>query len=208
MSPSGTATVIRPGHDDERWGPPVPGVELRLRADDGSLAAWDGVSQGEVEARGPWVTSGYYRPEDDANAARFTADGWFRTGDVARMSTRGVLEIVDRTKDLIKSGGEWISSLELERAIVEHPDVSEVAVIAIPDAEWGERPAAIVVAAGAGSLKADELKAFLRDRVASWWVPDVVEVVAELPRTGVGKYDKRRLRARYAERLSTVSGGG
>jgi fatty-acyl-CoA synthase len=208
MSPSGTATVLRPGHDDERWGPAVPGVELRLRADDGALAAWDGVSQGEVEARGPWVTSGYWRPEDDANTARFTDDGWFRTGDVARIDPRGALEIVDRTKDLIKSGGEWISSLELERAILDHPDVSEAAVIAIADPEWGERPAAIVVAAAGISPDAGELRTFLRQRVASWWVPDVVEVVAELPRTGVGKYDKRRLRALYAERLRPGGGGG
>ena len=207
MSPSGTATVVRPGHDDQRWGPAVPGVELRLRADDGSLAAWDGVSQGEVEARGPWVASSYYRPEDDANEARFTDDGWFRTGDVARISSRGVLEIVDRIKDLIKSGGEWISSLELERAILEHPDVAEAAVIAIADPEWGERPAAIIVLASGAFLKTEELQAFLRERVASWWIPDVVEIAAELPRTGVGKYDKRRLRALYVERLSALSGG-
>ncbi len=200
MSPSGTATVMRPGHDDERWGPPVPGVELRLRAQDGSLAAWDGVSQGEIECRGPWVASGYYRPEDDANATRFTDDGWFRSGDVARMSARGALEIVDRTKDLIKSGGEWISSLELERAIVEHPDVSEVAVIAIAHPEWGERPAAIIVPSHAAQIDGDAIKAFLRGRVASWWIPEVVELVDELPRTGVGKHDKRRLRALYAER--------
>jgi fatty-acyl-CoA synthase len=206
MSPSGTATVLRPGHDDERWGPAVPGVELRLRAEDGSLAAWDGVSQGEVEARGPWVTSGYYRPEDDANATRFTDDGWFRTGDVARISPHGVLEIVDRIKDLIKSGGEWISSLELERAILEHPDVAEAAVIAIAHPEWGERPAAIIVAAGDVSLQTDEMKSFLHDRVASWWIPDVIEVVTELPRTGVGKYDKRQLRSLYADRLTAVSG--
>jgi fatty-acyl-CoA synthase len=206
MSPSGTATVVRPGHNDERWGPPVPGVELRLRADDGLLAAWDSVSQGEVEARGPWVTSGYYRPEDDANHTRFTDDGWFRTGDVARIDTRGALTIVDRTKDLIKSGGEWISSLELERAILEHPDVLEAAVIAIAHPEWGERPAAIIVAAGDASPNADEMKAFLRDRVASWWIPDVVEVVDELPRTGVGKHDKRRLRALYGAQLGPLRG--
>ncbi len=200
MSPSGTATVVRPGHDDERWGPAVAGVELRLRAEDGTLAPWDGVSRGEIEARGPWVTSGYLSPEDDSNETRFTADGWFRTGDVGCIGSRGALEIVDRTKDLIKSGGEWISSLELERAVLDHPDIVEAAVIAIPDPEWGERPAAVIVARGSPPLDAESLAAFLRGRVASWWIPDVVEVVSDLPRTGVGKYDKRRLRERYAAR--------
>ena len=130
------------------------------------------------------MASGYYRPEDDANATRFTDDGWFRSGDVARMSAGGALEIVDRTKDLIKSGGEWISSLELERAIVEHPGVSEVAVIAIAHPEWGERPAAIIVPSHAAAIEGDAIKAFLRGRVASWWIPEVVELVDELPRTG------------------------
>ncbi len=198
-SPSGTAAVLRPGHDDPRWGPPVPGVELRLRGDDGALAPWDGVTQGEIEARGPWVTSAYLAPEDDSNTSRFTPDGWFRTGDVGRIGPDGALEIVDRTKDLIKSGGEWISSLELERALLDHPDVAEAAVIAVPHAEWGERPAAIIVARGDSAPDAEALAGFLRGRVASWWVPDIVEVVDELPRTGVGKYDKRRLRARFAE---------
>jgi acyl-CoA synthetase (AMP-forming)/AMP-acid ligase II len=206
MSPSGTAAVIRPGENDERWGPAVAGVELRLRDKDGSLAPWDGASQGEVEARGPWVASAYYEPEDDANATRFTDDGWFRTGDVARIDPGGALEIVDRTKDLIKSGGEWISSLELERAILEHPDVAEAAVIAVPHDEWGERPAAIIVTNT--GIDPEALRRFLRDRVASWWLPEVVEVVDELPRTGVGKYDKRALRLRYAERLRPAGGDG
>jgi fatty-acyl-CoA synthase len=200
MSPSGSAAVLRPGHEDERWGPAVAGVELRLRGEDGSVAPWDGVTQGEIEARGPWVTAGYYRPEDDANTSRFSEDGWFRTGDVARIGAGGELEIVDRTKDLIKSGGEWISSLELERAILEHPDVAEAAVIAVPHPEWGERPAAIIVPDPHASLDPEDLERFLRERVASWWVPDVIEIVDELPRTGVGKYDKRALRDRYAER--------
>ena len=146
------------------------------------------------------MTSGYLSPEDDSNETRFTADGWFRTGDVGCIGSRGALEIVDRTKDLIKSGGEWISSLELERAVLDHPDIVEAAVIAIPDPEWGERPAAVIVARGSPPLDAESLAAFLRGRVASWWIPDVVEVVSDLPRTGVGKYDKRRLRERYAAR--------
>ena len=208
MSPSGTASVVRPGHDDARWGPAVPGVELRLRADDGSLAPWDGSSRGEIEARGPWVSAAYLAPEDDSNTTRFTEDGWFRTGDVGRISPAGALEIVDRTKDLIKSGGEWISSLELEGALLEHPDVAEAAVIAVPHPEWGERPAAILVARGDAVPDAPSLAAFLRGRVASWWIPETVAVVAELPRTGVGKYDKRRLREQFAgglpERTTTA----
>jgi fatty-acyl-CoA synthase len=145
------------------------------------------------------VTAGYLEPEDDSNQTRFTPDGWFRTGDVGRIGPGGALEIVDRTKDLIKSGGEWISSLELERAILNHPGVAEAAVIAIPHPEWGERPAAIVVASGDAAPDAEAIAAFLRGRVASWWIPEVVEIVSELPRTGVGKYDKRRLRARFAD---------
>jgi fatty-acyl-CoA synthase len=198
LSPSGTATVVRPGTDDGRWGPPVPGIELRLRDAEGGLAPWDGVAVGEVEARGPWVTSGYLRPEDGANAERFTPDGWFRTGDLARMSERGVLEIVDRVKDLVKSGGEWIPSAELERAILEHPRVAEASVIAVADEQWGERPLAVVVTTDGAGLSADELREHLDGRVASWWIPGRVDAVAELPRTGVGKYDKRRLREQYA----------
>jgi fatty-acyl-CoA synthase len=200
MSPSGTATVLRPGHDDHRWGPPVPGVELRLRAPDGSLAPWDGAATGELEARGPWVAAAYLEPDDDANATRFTADGWFRTGDVARIAPDGAVEIVDREKDLVKSGGEWISSAELERAIVEHPQVREVVVIGVPDEEWGERPAALVVPERGAAPAPAELRAWLGGRVARWWIPSVWETVEELPKTGVGKYDKRALRARYAER--------
>jgi fatty-acyl-CoA synthase len=199
MSPSGTASIVRPGHDDSRWGAPIAGVEVRLRADDGTLADWDGVSRGEVEVRGPWVTCAYLRPEDDANVSSFTDDGWFRTGDVACVSEDGTLEIVDRVKDLIKSGGEWIPSLALERAILEHPDVAEAAVVGIPHPEWGERPVAAVVLRAGGDLDLAALRVFLRGRVASWWGPDGLQVVAELPRTGVGKYDKRALRTALAQ---------
>ncbi len=198
MSPSGTAAVVRPGHDDSRWGPPVPGVEVRLRADDGSLGPWDGHSSGEVEVRGPWIAAAYLRPDDDANTTAFTDDGWFRTGDIACIDADGQLTIVDRAKDLIKSGGEWIPSLALEHAILEHPDVEEVAVVAVADAQWGERPVAIARLRAGATLELDGLRDFLTGRIASWWGPDRLEVVAELPRTGVGKYDKRALRESYA----------
>jgi fatty-acyl-CoA synthase len=199
MSPSGTAGIVRPGHEDSRWGPPIAGVEVRLRTDDGSLAEWDGVSQGEVEARGPWVARAYLRPDDDANVSRFTDDGWFRTGDIARAGGDGTLEIVDRAKDLIKSGGEWIPSLVLEQAILEHPDVEEVAVVAVEDPEWGERPAAVARLSAGSELELAQLRAFLEGRIASWWGPDRLTIVAELPRTGVGKYDKRVLRQRLRD---------
>jgi fatty-acyl-CoA synthase len=180
---------------------PVPGVELRLVADEGSVLPWDGQSTGELEARGPWIARAYLDPDDDSNATRFH-DCWLRTGDVARIAPDGTVTIVDRTKDLVKSGGEWISSLDLERALVAHAEVAEAAVIAFPHPRWGERPAAFVVPASGSEPSPEELKAFLQGAVASWWVPDVIEIVAELPRTGVGKHDKRRLRAEHASRLA------
>jgi fatty-acyl-CoA synthase len=204
MSPSGSAAVVRPDGADSRWGPAVPGVELRLRDSEGLLAAWDGTSRGELEARGPWVAAAYLRPDDDSNSRRFTDDGWFRTGDIARIDERGNVEILDRAKDLIKSGGEWISSLELERALLAHPDISEAAVIAVPHSEWGERPAALLVTRAGANPSPEALAGFLRERVASWWIPDLFEVVDELPRTSVGKYDKRALRDHHGERLARL----
>ncbi len=181
MSPSGTATRISPGTQlsglTSDQGVPVPGVELRLVGPDGSV------------------------PDDDSNESRFP-DGWLRTGDVARITPNGTVQVVDREKDLVKSGGEWISSLDLERALLDHPAVSEAAVIAVPHERWGERPAALVVAAAGAELDPAEVAAFLRERVASWWVPDVIELVPELPKTGVGKYDKRRLRTEHTARLA------
>jgi fatty-acyl-CoA synthase len=181
----------------------VPGVELRLIGADGSALPWDGESVGELEARGPWVARAYLHPDDDANDSRFH-DGWLRTGDVARIRPDGVLELVDREKDLVKSGGEWISSLDLERALVSHPLVAEAAVIAVPHERWGERPAALVVPVAGASPDPEELRAFLAGSVAGWWLPEVIELVADLPKTAVGKYDKLRLREDHAARLATV----
>jgi fatty-acyl-CoA synthase len=202
MSPSGTASWVRAGESPAATqGVPVPGVELRLVGPAGDVLPWDGESVGELQARGPWIASAYLDPDDDSNETRFD-DGWLRTGDVARIAPDGAVEIVDRAKDLVKSGGEWISSLDLERALLEHPGVREAAVIAVPHERWGERPAALVVAAGGDEPEPAQLADFLRGRVASWWVPDVIELVPDLPKTGVGKYDKRRLRAEHAERLA------
>jgi fatty-acyl-CoA synthase len=194
MSPCGTSTRA-PAVG--KVGPPSPGVELRLIGEDGARLPWDGEAVGELEARGPWVIRAYLDPDDDANETCFD-DGWLRTGDLARIEPDGTVEIVDRAKDLIKSGGEWISSLDLERALAAHPDVAEVAVVAVGDERWGERPAAVVVAAAGRTPDPDELREFLRPRVARWWVPERVEIADELPKTGVGKYDKRALRARLA----------
>jgi fatty-acyl-CoA synthase len=209
MSPSGTGAEID-AHgppDQPRWGRAQPMVELRLTAGDGGHVPWDDHSIGELEARGPWVASAYLNPDDDANTSRFAPDGWFRTGDIAAVAPDGRVRIVDRARDLIKSGGEWIPSSGLESAIASHPAVAEVAVIAVAHDELGERPAAFVVPAAGAHVDAGELRAFLRERVARWWLPDVVEVVGELPKTGVGKYDKRALRAAHAQRLAAVLAG-
>jgi fatty-acyl-CoA synthase len=208
MSPSGTANWI-PAHSDDvehgaKQGIAAPTVELRLIGDDGTEAPWDGETVGEIEARGPWVAASYYRPDDGANEEKF-ADGWLRTGDVGRIYPDGTLEIVDRTKDLVKSGGEWISSVELERALASHPAVRESAVVAIPHERWGERPAALIVLAHQDTATADEIKEFLSTKVASWQVPDVVVFVDDLPKTGVGKIDKRRLRDEVVPRLIAQS---
>ena len=169
-------------------------VELRLMDDDGAELDWDGAAVGELEVRGPCVIAEYYEPTEDASG-RFR-DGWLRTGDLARIDPDGTVEIVDRAKDLVKSGGEWISSVELEGAIAAHPSVHEAAVVAVPDEKWGERPLALVVAAGA--LEQSELAGFLEQRVARWWIPERLELVDEIPKTSVGKYDKRRIRELYA----------
>jgi fatty-acyl-CoA synthase len=180
MSPSGTMART------EGIGAAMPLVELRLVADDGAELPWDGASAGELQARGPHVAAAYYNGEP-------FADGWLRTGDLATIDPDGTVHLVDRAKDLVKSGGEWISSAQLESAIAAHPGVNEAAVIAIPDERWGERPLALV----AGTATAEEVKEFLRGRVAKWWIPERIELVEAIPRTAVGKYDKRALRERY-----------
>lgn len=205
MSPSGTANWIPANSDAVEHGAmqgvASPTVELRLIADDGAPLPWDGTSVGELQARGPWIASSYLDPEDDANEEKFV-DGWLRTGDVARIFPDGTMEIVDRTKDLVKSGGEWISSVEIERALAAHPGIRESAIVALPHARWGERPAALVVREPGSELTEDGVRSFLDGKIASWWMPDIVEFVDELPKTGVGKIDKKRLRAEVAPDLT------
>jgi fatty-acyl-CoA synthase len=173
----------------------VPGVEVRVVAEDGSIMPNDGESVGEFEIRGPWVTGSYYKDEDPS---RFH-DGWLCTGDVGTIDEQGFMTITDRTKDVIKSGGEWISSVELENAVMGDPDVFEAAVIAVPDPKWSERPLVCVVPQPGKTLEAADLVAFLEPRVARWWLPDHYAFVDEIPKTSVGKFDKKVLRALHAD---------
>ncbi|HET7572387.1 MAG TPA: long-chain fatty acid--CoA ligase [Gaiellaceae bacterium] len=201
--------------DDTRWdhqamaGLPLAFVEIRARVGDEEVP-WDGEAMGELEVRGPWVASSYYdgeagsaggeaagaRPEDQRD--RWTSDGWFRTGDIVSIHPRGFIQIKDRSKDVIKSGGEWISSVELENALMAHPAVAEAAVIAIPDEKWAERPLAAVVLKEGAAANADELREFLAPQFAKWWLPDRFEFVAEIPKTSVGKFRKTALREQFA----------
>jgi acyl-CoA synthetase (AMP-forming)/AMP-acid ligase II len=177
-----------------RQGSPVPFVEIRARGSEG-IVPWDGKTMGELEVRGPWIAKAYYQRPDASD--RFTEDGWFRTGDIVSINPDGCLKIEDREKDLIKSGGEWISSLDLENAIMAHPAVAEAAVIAMPHPKWDERPLAVVVVEENKTLSEDELRTFLEPKIAKWWIPDVVKFVDEIPKTSVGKFKKAALRKQF-----------
>jgi fatty-acyl-CoA synthase len=187
--------------EDQHWafrgtaGQPLCGVEARIVTDDGRVLPTDGKAIGEVEVRGPWITGSYYRGRD---ASKFES-GWLRTGDVGRIDERGFITLTDRSKDVIKSGGEWISSVELENCLVGHPDVHEAAVVGVADERWQERPLAVVVVNEGASITPAELRRFLADKVVRWWLPERWTFADEIPRTSVGKYDKKTIRARYAE---------
>jgi fatty-acyl-CoA synthase len=186
---------------ETRWdyqamvGVPLPFVEIRVRAGDEDVP-WDGEAMGELEVRGPWVAAQYYDAPECAD--RWTADGWFRTGDIVSIHPRGFIQIKDRSKDVIKSGGEWISSVDLENALMAHPAVAESAVIAVPDDKWGERPLAAVVLREGASATAGELREFLAPSFAKWCLPDRIEFVDEIPKTSVGKFRKTALREQFA----------
>jgi fatty-acyl-CoA synthase len=205
-------TETSPVASISRLGPAAPDDEderFRLRATQGRVVPLvdftiDEESGGELLVRGPWVASAYY--EDDSQQEKFEG-GWLRTGDVAQVVDGCYLKLVDRTKDLVKSGGEWISSVELENVVMAHPKVMEAAVVAVPDDEWGERPCACVVACEGEQLEADELRSFLSERVAKWWIPDRIEFIDEVPKTSVGKFDKKVLRKRLAEEAAGDSAG-
>jgi len=175
-----------------------PGVDMRIiDTETGAELPWDDVATGELECRGPWLARQYYRTDEPGE--KFSADGWLRTGDVAAISPLGYVRLVDRTKDLVKSGGEWISSVELENEIMGHPKVAEAAVIAVAHPKWGERPLACVVIAPGKTLGRDELLDYLREKLNSWRVPDDVVFIDEVPKTSVGKFSKKTLRERFAD---------
>ncbi|MEV4440653.1 long-chain fatty acid--CoA ligase [Streptomyces sp. NPDC049577] len=208
-SPLGSVAFPPPGLDaEEEWpyrvtqGRLPASVEFRLAGPDGRFLPWDGKSAGELEVRGPWIAGAYYggangepfRPED-----KFSPDGWLRTGDIGTITPDGYLTLTDRAKDVIKSGGEWISSSELENHLMAHPGVAEAAVVAVPDQRWGERPLATVVLKDGTEPDFEALRTFLAARVARWQLPERWTVLTEVPKTSVGKFDKKVLRRQYAD---------
>ncbi len=201
-TPPSWLTFATPDEEDSyraRQGRPSPFVEIRARNDDGALIPWDGSAMGELEVRGPWVTSGYYDTPD--NGERFTPDGWFKTGDIASIHNDGCIEIRDRAKDVIKSGGEWISSVALENALMGHPSVAEAAVIGVSEAKWQERPLSVVVLRPGKTATHEELNTFLAQQFAKWWLPDATAFVTAIPRTSAGKFLKSALRETFKNRL-------
>jgi fatty-acyl-CoA synthase len=209
MAPLGTVSELSSREhalsEDERYtyrarqGLPAPFVEIRARGPEG-IVPWDGETMGELEVRGVWVASAYFDAPEAAE--RWTDDGWFKTGDVVTIEPTGYIEIQDRSKDLVKSGGEWISTVALENALMGHAAVSEAAVIAVPDEKWVERPLAVVVLKEDGSATPDDLRDHLAPHFAKWWLPDRYEFVDEIPKTAVGKFRKTALRDRFANPLA------
>ena len=185
-----------------KQGWPAPFIELRVMRPDGLdgksvEAPRDGIAPGELEVRGPWVAASYY--ESPGEAHRWTEDGWFKTGDVATMDEDGYIKIVDRAKDLVKSGGEWISSVDLENSLMGHPAVKEACVVGIPHPKWQERPLAAVVLKDGASATAEELRSFLAKSFAKWQLPDAFVFIDAIPRTSVGKFKKLALREQFAD---------
>ncbi|GAA4106278.1 MULTISPECIES: long-chain fatty acid--CoA ligase [Streptomyces] len=178
------------------------GVEARLAGPGGAFLPWDGESAGELEVRGPWIAGAYFGGaggDDFRPADKFSPDGWLRTGDVGVISADGYLTLTDRAKDVIKSGGEWISSQELENALMAHPEVVEAAVVAVPDDKWGERPLATVVLKPGATADYAALKAFLAEKIAKWQLPERWALIEAVPKTSVGKFDKKVIRRQYAD---------
>jgi fatty-acyl-CoA synthase len=205
MSPLGTVSYIKPElqqlSEEERIGRyamagvPAPIMDIRLVGEDGKECAWDGKSVGEIQVRGVFIAGGYHEVPNEPE--KFTADGWLRTGDVASMDAHGYLRITDRTKDLIKSGGEWISSVDMENLLMAHPAVLEAAVIAVPDPKWSERPLACVVLKKDKEVTPEELRAHLAGQFVKWQLPDRFEFLEAIPRTSTGKVWKMKLRERF-----------
>ena len=213
MTPLATCVHIRRADVDKppiehiptriRQGIPCPGTELKVLDEDGREVPWDDQAVGEIYVRTPWSTTEYYHDERSRDGF---VDGFWKSGDMSAVSADGVLRLVDRAKDLIKSGGEWISSVDLENALMAHPTVREAAVVAAPDAKWLERPCAyVVVEAGAAPSQA-ELHAWLEPKFAKWWLPDHYLIVGAIPKTGVGKINKRVLRERVEQDIRQAAG--
>jgi fatty-acyl-CoA synthase len=209
MSPLGTACHVPVDLEElpeaertayrARQGTAVPLVDIRARNDEGEIP-WDDATMGELEVRGPCVASGYHGGE---GADKFTEDGWFQTGDVVTIDERGCIRVCDRSKDMIKSGGEWISSVDLENALMGHPAVAEAAVVAMPDERWGERPLAVVVLREGAQGDPEALRAHLANDFAKWQLPDRFEYVDAIPRTATGKWRKTVLREQFASGVQT-----
>ena len=207
MSPLGTVSTPKFGMeslsgeelDDVRAkaGRGIYGVEMRIVDDEGNSLPWDGVAYGSLQVRGPWICSGYFKLEGDSEA--HTADGWFDTGDVATIDSEGYMAITDRTKDVIKSGGEWISSIDIENTAVGHEAVAEAAVIGVPHPKWTERPLLIIIRAEGAELEKEEILTWLDGKIAKWWIPDDVAFVDEIPHTATGKIKKIELRKQFAD---------
>jgi fatty-acyl-CoA synthase len=161
------------------------------------MVPWDGETSGELQCAGPWIASSYYN--DSRSAESFTKDGWLRTGDVAVVDAAGRIRLVDRTKDLIKSGGEWISSVEIENELMSHPKVKEAAVVGVPHPKWSERPLACVVPKDGETVTKEEILSFLAPKLAKWQLPDDVVFIDQVPKTSVGKFSKKTLRDRFAD---------
>ncbi len=175
----------------------IYGVEMRIVDEAGNELPWDGEAFGALQVRGPWICSGYFKLEDENES--HSADGWFETGDVATIDPLGYMAITDRTKDVIKSGGEWISSIELENTAMGHPAVAEAAVIGVPHPKWTERPLLIVIKAEGAELTREEMLGWLEGKIAKWWIPDDVVFVDEIPHTATGKIKKIELRKQFAD---------
>lgn len=205
-NPLAAMALLKPGMEDLDWekqldvlqtaGLPVPGLRIKIVDEDGHRLPHDGEAFGELLVQGPWIAAEYYK---DPRTSETMVDGWLRTGDICKITPQGYVVITDRAKDIIKSGGEWISSLDLENTIMAHPSVAEAAVVGIKHKKWQERPLAVVVVRPGESVTKDELTEFLVDRVAKWWLPDDYVFVDELPKTGTGKFDKKVVRDRYGD---------